>query len=160
MIEIVDFDKKFSQDIYEMETSQWGIWENEAVIEKVGENEIVLVALCNGKFAGLISGKLKDDEFYILIACVKPKFQKMGIGTSLLNEIMKRANQKFSFSKFTANAISVYGKCNAKKLLENANFVCTKIEEKYWGKLYPNVMCTECFKKPCECDSLFYELKK
>ena len=46
------------------------------------------------------------------------------------------------------------------KLAEKTYITSLKIEEKYWGKLYPNVMCTECFKKPCECDSLFYELKK
>ena len=157
-IEIVDFDKKYSHDIYELETSQWGVWDNEACIDDVQEGQIVLVALCDNHFAGLISGQIEDNVFHILICCIKPEFQNHGIGTLLMDSIIARAKESFRFVKFRAEAISVYGKSNAKKMLENAKFNLVRIDKEYWGKLYPHVLCTECGKKPCECDSLVYEL--
>lgn len=158
-IRIIDFDKKYSKDIYELETSQWGVWGNEAYITEVKEDEIIIIALCDDKFAGLSTGRLEEDVFHLLISCIKPEFQKMGIGTILLDEMMKRASEKFSFSKFRAEAISVYGKCNAKKVLTNAGFEIARIDKGFWGHLSPDVFCTECMKKPCECDSVVLELK-
>lgn len=158
-IQILNFDKKFSEQVYELQLNQWGIWDNERPIEKVEKDEIVLIALCEDKFAGVIMGKLEGDVFHLLICCIKPEFQKLGIGTLLLKTLIKKAVKKFPFSKFMAEAISVYGKCNSRKLLENFGFNLVRIDEKYWGKLYPHVLCKECFKSPCECDSLVFELK-
>ena len=131
-VKIIDFDKKYSIQIYQLQVSQWGVWDNEAPIEEVGENDIILIALCNNEFAGVITGQLEEDVFHILICCIKPEFQKMKIGTMLFDELMKRAKEKFKFSKFMAEAISVYGKVNAKRLLENFNFQMVRFDERYW----------------------------
>ena len=158
-IEIIDFNIKYSEQIYELQTSQWGVWDDEHPIEKIEDDEIFLIALYEQKFAGFISGKLEGDTFHILICCIKPEFQKKGLGTILTKTIIEKAKQMFSFSKFRAEAISVYGKCNGRKALENLGFNLVRIDEKYWGQLYPHVECKECFKSPCECDSLVFELE-
>lgn len=157
-IQITDFNKKYSNEIYELQTAQWGFWDDETKIEKVCETEIILVALLNNQFAGFVSGQLEEEIFHLKICCVKPEFQKNGIGSKLLTEIIKKAEEKFVFKKFRAEAISVYGKCNAQKMLQNLNFNFVRTDKSYWGKLYPHVLCTECLKTPCECDSLVYEL--
>ena len=157
-IEIVNFNEKYADEIYQLQTEQWGFWDDEQKIEKVKEGEIILVALFENQFAGFVIGQLEEAVFHLKILCIKPYFQKMKIGTLLLTEIIKRAKEKFNFSKFRAEAISVYGKCNAKKLLENFHFNYIRTDKNYWGKLYPEVLCGECFKKPCECDALVFEL--
>ncbi len=156
-IRIIDFDKKYAKEIYDMQALQWGVWDDEKCIEVVKDNEIILIALCDDNFAGVIIGQLEEDIFHLMICCIKPEYQKMGIGSMLLSEIMKRASQDFHFSKFRAEAVSVYGKCNSRKLLENFQFNLLRIDKRYWGKLYPHVLCEECHKKPCECDSLVFE---
>ena len=158
-IKIVEFNKKYASEIYQLQTEQWGFWDDESLIQKVEEEEIILIALYYNEFAGFTTGRLEGDVFHLKINCVKPCFQKLGIGTSLLKAIMKKSKELFKFTKFKAEAISVYGKCNSKKLLENFQFKHVKTDKGYWGKLYPTVICGECFKKPCECDSLVYELQ-
>ena len=156
---IVNFDKKYAKEICELESAQWGDWDDEGCIEEVKEDEIILIALNEDNFVGMISGKLEQDVFHLLICCIKPEFQKMGLGTILLKEIMKKASKKFKLAKFRAEAISVYGKCNAKRVLEKEGFQLVRIDEKYWGNLYPHVVCKECLKSPCECDSFVFELE-
>ena len=158
-VEIIDFNKKYANEIYDLQTSQWGFWDDESVIEKPKDNEINLIALKDKKFAGFFSGELENDSFHLKVCCVKPEFQKVGIGTLLLKEIIQRAKEMFKFSKFIAESISVYGKCNSKKMLENAGFKLVRIDKHFWGKLYPRVFCKECLKQPCECDALVYELE-
>lgn len=158
-VKIIEFNKKYSDEIYKLQTEQWGVWDDESKIQKAQQNEIILIALYKKQFAGFVTGQLEKDIFHLKINCVKPCFQKLGIGTLLLKAIIEKAKALFNFAKFRAEAISVYGKCNAKKLLENFHFNHIRTDKGYWGKLYPEVLCLECFKKPCECDSLVYELK-
>ncbi len=106
-VEIIDFDKKYADDIYNLQTDQWGFWDDESVVEKPKDNEIILIALQHKKFAGFISGELESDVFHLKINCIKPEFQKIGIGTLLLKAIMQKAKKLFNFKKFRAEAISV-----------------------------------------------------
>lgn len=156
---IIDFDKKYSDDIFKMESSQWGVWGDEAKINSVQKNEIIRIALYENKFAGIVRGFNEKDFFKVYIICILPEYQKKGFGTLMLKDFLEKAKEKFNPKLFTTEIISVLGHANSKKLFENFGFKLAKEYKGYWGKQFPNVFCTECNRKPCICDALIYELK-
>lgn len=158
---IIDYNKSYADLIDNMEINQWGVWGEESIDEFVGENEIIRVALYNNEFAGVAYGNIEDSNcFWIDVICLVPKFQKCGFGTLILNDIIKTAKTRFKIKKIKTESVYVNGHSNSKKLLENRGFKVYKTSEKgYWGKLYPDVFCTECSHCPCECTTLFYELE-
>ena len=156
---IVDYTTDYMQDVYQLETQQWGIWGEEAYIKEVKSNQIVRVALCGDVIAGICYGTFENRSFHIEVCCIKPEYQKKGLGTRFLKEMIALAQEKFDAKIFRAEAISVYGHANAARVLEHNGFVFVKEEKLYWRREHPEVFCTECHKQPCECDALFYELR-
>ena len=155
MIKIEDWQDKYTKQIDEMEYAQWGDW-GSSIKEYVSKKAIIRVALYNDNFAGVAYGQLIKDFFWVNVICILPQYQKMDIGTMLMNDIMDQAIIKFGVSKFEAESVLVNGKSNSKKLIENSGFVLKCQEKGFWGKKHPEVFCTECNKKPCECNALFY----
>ena len=158
---IVDYEKKYSKAIDEMEINQWGSWGEESIDDFVSETEIIRVALYNNEFVGVAYGKLtKESFFWIDVICLVPKFQRCGFGTLMLKDIIQLAKDKFHINLIRSESVLVNGHSNSKKLFEQNGFSMYKQQEKgFWGKIYPDVFCTECNHKPCECSTLFYQLK-
>ena len=158
---IVDYENKYAKLIDDMEIEQWGEWGEESIDDFVSETEIIRVALYNDEFVGVAYGELDGDKsFWIDVICLVPRFQKCGFGTFMLEDIINVAKSKFNVNTIKTESVFVNGHSNSKKMLENTGFKVYKQQEKgYWGKLYPQVFCTECNHCPCECTTLFYELK-
>ena len=158
---IVDYEKKFADLIDQMEVNQWGQWGEESIDDFVNPNEIIRVAIYDNEFVGCAYGELQNDNsFWIDVICIVPKFQKCGFGTLMLKDIINVAKTKFKIKTIKTESVFVNEHSNSKKMIEKAGFsVCRQQEKGYWGKLYPQVFCTECNHCPCECTTLFYELK-
>lgn len=161
---IVDYDDKYAQEINEMEKKQWGCWADELLIQQhMKEKGIIsFVALHNGMFAGIAYGQVNQEnhnEAHIEVICIKPEYQKKGLGTLLLRQFIQHAREKHSITLIKAEAVKVLTICNAKKLLEKNGFILIREEKSYWGQRFPETFCTECHQRPCICSALIYELK-
>lgn len=156
MIEIVDYQDKYAKLIDDMVSAQWSNLGN-SIRDYACKKSIIRVALCNGDFAGVAYGQLIKEFFWLNAICLLPKYQKLGIGSMLMSDIISKAASKFNISKIEAESVLSNGKSNSKKLLENSGFVLKGKEERFWGKKHPDAYCNECNKKPCECVALFYE---
>ena len=157
---IVDYESRYAKDVDDMEINQWGEWGEESIDDFVNENEIIRVALYDNDFVGVSYGNFEIDHFWIDVICIVPKYQKQGFGTLMLDDIINVAKSKFNINLIRTESVYVNEKSNSKKMLEYRGFKTYKKQEKgYWGKMWPNVFCTECNHNPCECITLFYELK-
>lgn len=160
--EIVEYSDKYANEINEMEEKQWGVWEEDILIQDhLKEDAIAFVGLYDNKFAGTVYGKIGGgrNQCHLEVLCIKPEFQKQGLGTLLLERFIKEAKEKYSITKIYAEAVQVNNHCNSQKVLEMHGFRFIKEEQEYWGKLYPDTYCAECNNKPCKCSARLYERK-
>lgn len=158
---IVDYEKKYANSIDKMEINQWGKWGRESIDEIVNDKEIIRVALYDNEFVGCVYGEFQNDNyFWIDVICIVPKYQKCGFGTLMLKDIIREAQSRFNANLIRTESVFVNEHSNSKKMLENNGFNIYRQQEKeYWGKIYSEVFCAQCNHSPCECTSLFYELK-
>ena len=88
---IINADKSHINDIAELEKlcfyPPWSSAQIESEIDK--ESAVFLVCICDGDFAGYVSGDNIAGELYIGNIAVKQEYQGNGIGYSLMQEIIK-----------------------------------------------------------------------
>ena len=91
-ITIKKADNSFVEDIAELEKlcfyPPWSPAQIESEINK--ESATFLVCICDGKFAGYVSGDNIAGELYIGNIAVKKEYQGNGIGTQILQDVLEK----------------------------------------------------------------------
>lgn len=134
---IINADKSHINDIAELEKlcfyPPWSPAQIESEIDK--ESAIFLVCICEGEFAGYVSGENIAGELYIGNIAVKQEHQGKGIGYALMKEIISIAkNQNCSFltlevRKSNTAAKKLYEKCSMVLAGERRNFYSHPAED-------------------------------
>ena len=111
----------------------WSPAQIESEISK--ESAVFLVGICDGEFAGYVSGDNIAGELYIGNIAVRQEYQGKGLGYSLMQEIINRAkNQNCSLltlevRKSNLTARKLYEKCGLTLAGERRNFYTYPAED-------------------------------
>jgi ribosomal protein S18 acetylase RimI-like enzyme len=159
-ITFASYNDKYKQDLYKLQTDQWGEGSDtdDLFIDADLNKRYIKIALKDEKLIGACVSTIENKSCHLDFIIIKPKFQRLGLGTYLLSDTIKYAKDK-NCKKIVAEAFDVCGKINSLKLLENFGFKRIKSFENYWGNLTPDFDCKECGHKPCICSMHLYELK-
>lgn len=157
-IEIVDYKNSYANELNQIDIDQWGNLNEEDKVENFfTPNRIFKVALLNSTPIGFAHGKFFDDNsFEIEVICIHKNFQRLGIGTKLLKELLNIALKK-KITKAFAYLVNAKNHTNAAKLVENFGFVHKHNIQSYWGLPDPEYYCPECEQKPCICIAEYWE---
>ena len=151
------YSSKYYKELYDLQVAQWGEGSDSNEIFEKLEDYIIELAICDKQLAGSsICHKQSNGTLYLDMIVIKPNFQKMGIGTKFLNNIIEYAKNN-KYKKIECAAIEANGHTNSQKLIENFGFIRTQTIKNYWGDLYPNFECKECGHTPCICTMHHYE---
>jgi ribosomal protein S18 acetylase RimI-like enzyme len=156
-IMFVGYEDKYKEDLYQLQIDQWGEGSDTDDLFENLDNRYIKLAIKDGKLIGACVSTIENKNCHLDFVIIKPKFQKLGLGTQLLKDTIKYAKDN-ACEKIVAEAIDVCGKINSLKLLENFGFKKIKSFKNYWGNMTPDFDCRECGHKPCICTMHLYEL--
>jgi GNAT superfamily N-acetyltransferase len=155
MVSFIDYNNRYKKIIDDLQKDVWGEGsDTDEIIESL-ENRYVKIALINDEVAGVSVCSINDKCCHIDFIIVKNEFQKKGVGSSFMEDIINYCYRN-NLKLIECEAINVLGKINSLKLLEKYNFVCTYSKSKYWGELCPDFYCKQCNSKPCVCEMKKY----
>ena len=115
----------------------------------------IALAKCGKEVVGVSYYKSVGDLLYCQAIVIKPDFQRCGIGSLFVEDVIEFAKQN-KLKNLFCEAVTTNGKMNASNLLKKYGFVELFHVENYWGSLYPDVNCLECDNKPCTCGCIFF----
>lgn len=153
---ITNYRDEYKQAIDDLQKAQWGEGSDSDDIISSLNNHHIKVALNNNEVVGVSVCKINNNVCHIDFIIIKAAFQKQGIGSLFMKDIIEYA-EKNNVSSIECEAIDVLGKVNSERLLEKFGFSCSSIESNYWGNLYPDFDCKECNHKPCICTMKKYK---
>ena len=150
MLEIIDYNKCYADEVDKLDIEYWGKCESTNVSEDIKQNDIVKLALIDNKLVGLLHFKPIGNLLDCYHVLVDNNFQRQGIASSLMSEALKEAENR-KFKTLIAHAVEHDGKVNARKLLEKFGFIEVYSVNNYWDSLYPNEFCKQCGNNSCHC---------
>lgn len=156
-MEIKDYAPKFKEQIADLQTAQWGDGsDSDEVTDNLNKYEIKIIADGDNLFGAAVWHIENEETCFVDFIILKPQIQHKGWGRKLMDKVLEfAANHNCKFVE--CEAISVYGKVNAKNLLESMGFEKQFEKKNYWGKKIPTFHCKECGQKPCVCSMLKYK---
>lgn len=152
MINYIDYRDKYKDALKIFQQRQWGENSDSDEIFDDINNYIIKLVLNDDVLIGtIIYHKINEKVVYLDMVVIDKQYQKMGIGSKLLGDLIIYAKDN-NISIIETKAIEAKGHINSKKLLENYGFVQGETINGYWGKLYPDFNCLECGCCPCICN--------
>lgn len=160
MIKYIDYKESFLKEMDMLDDSYWGLEENESIKDEIDKNSIIKVALNEeDKVVGFIHAQKIGDLLEIHNLLVKEEFQKMGIGSHLLKDILE-IGKNLEMKNSIANAVAIKGEhINSEKLLLNFGYQPIYRVNHYWDAIYPGYYCRQCNSNECICANVVF-LKK
>lgn len=156
MVEIIDYDKKYAEEIDKLDQEYWGICETSKVSDEIRNQDIVKLAKLENHVVGIIHFKPIGDLVDAYHLLVKSEKQGQGIGSLLMEEALKEVLKK-GFKTVIAHTVEFEGKINAKKILEVNGFQELYKVKNYWEALYPGSYCKQCNSYQCHCGVVVYQ---
>lgn len=150
MVVLSNYENKYKQVLDELQKEVWGEGSDTDDIISTLNDRYVRLAFIDNEVVGASVSEVALSSCHIDFIIIKPGFQKMGIGSLLMKDIVEYCSNS-NIKLIECEAIDVFGKVNAEKLLNKYEFVCTYSKDNYWGELYPDFYCKQCNSKPCVC---------
>ncbi|MCI8545293.1 MAG: GNAT family N-acetyltransferase [Bacilli bacterium] len=155
MVTIINYDRKYAEEIDKLDQEYWGICETTNVSDEIRDQDIVKLAKLEDYIVGIIHFKPIGDLIDAYHLLVKPENQGQGIGNLLMKEALKET-LKNDFKTVIAHAVEFEGNINAKKILETNGFQELYRVKNYWESLYPGSYCKQCNSYQCHCGVVVY----
>lgn len=157
MISYVDYKEKYLQEMDQLEDNFWGLEEQESIQDEIDKNSLIRVALNEeNRVVGFIHAQVIGDLLEIHNILIKENYQKRGIGSHLLKEILEQGKM-LGMKNSIANAVVIKGEyINSEKLLLNFGYKPIYRVNDYWEAIYPGYYCKQCDSNPCYCDNVVF----
>lgn len=155
MKEILDYNEKYSEQIEEEETKNWGQWDKSHIKDIIDNYDIFKIVLKDSKYAGHLYGKFIGDLFYFDIILIKEEFRNQKLGQFLLSNLIKELKSK-KIKNIATTAEYIKNSITLEPLLLKFEFNKIIDIKGFWGSLYPNVYCKDCNSKPCKCKAAVF----
>ena len=152
MIRFIEYNEKYYNELLNLQINQWGEnSDSDEVLKNISNYNVKLAIDDEANLIGtLIYHKKNANCLYIDMIVIKPRYQRIGIGTYFMQYVLDYAKNNH-FKIIECEAIEANNHINSKKLLDNFEFELLESVENYWGNLYPNFHCKECGNQPCTC---------
>lgn len=155
-IKYVPYEEKYLSEMDILEDNYWGLEDGESLSDEIDDNSIIEVALDGDKVVGLLQVQILGDLMEIHNILVDDKYQRMGIATRLMSDMMKKA-ENLGIKNAIANAVAIRGEhINSEKILLNFGFEEMYRVEGYWDAIYPGYYCRQCDTKKCYCSNVVF----
>lgn len=155
-IRYVPYEEKYLGEMDILEDNYWGLEDGESLADEIDDNSIIEVALDGDKVVGLLQVQILGDLMEIHNILVDDKYQRMGIATRLMEDMMKKA-EDLGIKNAIANAVLVRGEhINSEKLLLNNGFEEMYRVQGYWDAIYPGYYCRQCDLRKCHCGNVVF----
>lgn len=151
-ITIVDYDEKYADAIDKIEDD---IWEVSGARNEYLDGKVFKIALKDEEVIGVLYGKHIGDMFHLDVIAIKPEYQKQGIGSTLMEEILFYIKEK-NTKNIVATVVYSNNKMNAKGLMNKYNFKELFRIKGYWGTIDDTIKCKICGNKPCQCTCVIF----
>ena len=155
-ITYVKYDERYLREMDEIEDAYWGLEDGESIKDEIDDNSIIEVALDDNHVVGFLHAQVIGDAMEIHNVLVKDEYQKKGIATRLMENVLKEA-YSLNIKTSIANAVAIRGRhINSEKLLKKFGYKDIYRIEGYWDAIYPGYYCRQCDSKKCYCSNVVF----
>lgn len=152
----VNYDEKYLKEMDEMEDNYWGLEDDESIKDEIDNNSIIEVALLDNHVVGFLHAQVLGDQLEIHNVLVKEEYQKCGIATHLMEDMLKSASD-LKMKTSIANAVAIRGeRINSLPLLKKFGYEEIYRVERYWDAIYPGYYCRQCDSRKCYCSNVVF----
>lgn len=155
MIEIIDYNEIYSEQIDIEESKYWGQWDSSHIKDNIDNYDVFKIVLKDSKYVGHLYGKLIGDLFYFDVIVIKKEFRNQKLGTFLLDNLIKELKSN-GIRNVVTTAEYIKNRIALEPLLLKFDFNKIIDINGFWGSLYPNVYCQDCNSKPCKCKAVVF----
>lgn len=155
-IKYVSYDEKYLSEMDEIEDAYWSLETGESINDEIDNNSIIEVALDNNHVVGFLHAQVIGDQLEIHNVLVKDEYQRRGIATHLMEDILNKAID-LKIKTSIANAVAIRGDIiNSEALLKAFGYEEIYRVEGYWDAIYPGYYCRQCDSKKCYCSNVVF----
>lgn len=152
----VPYEEKYLEEMDYIEDAYWSLEEDESINDEIDDNSIIEVALDDNHVVGFLHAQVIGDQLEIHNILVKDEYQKKGIATHLMEDILKKTDD-LGIKTSIANAVAIRGEhINSEKLLKKFGYKEIYRVEGYWDAIYPGYYCRQCDSKKCCCSNVVF----
>lgn len=151
MLELIDYNEKYSDLIDIEESKYWGEWDRTSVKNTMNNYDIFKIVLKDSEYAGHLYGKFIGDLFYFDVILIKKEFRNKKVGTFLLENTIIDLKKKNIKNIATSAEYNLQGDILLEPLLLKFGFKKIIDITGFWGSIYPDVYCEDCKSLPCNC---------
>lgn len=155
-IKYVSYDEKYLSEMDEIEDAYWSLEVGESIKDEIDNNSIIEVALDNNHVVAFLHAQIIGDQLEIHNVLVKDEYQRRGIATHLMEDILSKA-VSLKIKTSIANAVAIRGDIiNSEALLKAFGYEEIYRVEGYWDAIYPGYYCRQCDSKKCYCSNVVF----
>lgn len=155
-IKYVSYDEKYLSEMDEIEDAYWSLEVGESINDEIDNNSIIEVALDNNHVVAFLHAQVIGDQLEIHNVLVKDEYQRRGIATHLMEDILNKAID-LKIKTSIANAVAIRGDIiNSEALLKAFGYEEIYRVEGYWDAIYPGYYCRQCDSKKCYCSNVVF----
>lgn len=155
-IKYVSYDEKYLREMDELEDAYWSLETGESINDEIDNNSIIEVAIDNNHVVGFLHAQVIGDQLEIHNVLVKDEYQRRGIATHLMEDILSKA-VSLKIKTSIANAVAIRGDIiNSEALLKKFGYEEIYRVEGYWDAIYPGYYCRQCDSKKCYCSNVVF----
>lgn len=155
-IKYVSYDEKYLREMDELEDAYWSLETGESINDEIDNNSIIEVAIDNNHVVAFLHAQVIGDQLEIHNVLVKEEYQRHGIATHLMEDILNKAID-LKIKTSIANAVAIRGDIiNSEALLKKFGYEEIYRVEGYWDAIYPGYYCRQCDSKKCYCSNVVF----
>lgn len=140
----------------ELEDAYWSLETGESINDEIDNNSIIEVAIDNNHVVAFLHAQIIGDQLEIHNVLVKDEYQRRGIATHLMEDILNKAID-LKIKTSIANAVAIRGDIiNSEALLKAFGYEEIYRVEGYWDAIYPGYYCRQCDSKKCYCSNVVF----
>lgn len=152
----VPYEEKYLSEMDKIEDAYWSLESDESIKDEIDDNSIIEVVLDDNHVVGFLHAQVIGDQLEIHNVLVKNDYQRRGIATHLMDDILKRAYD-LGIKTSIANAVAIRGEhINSEKLLKKFGYKEIYRVEGYWDAIYPGYYCRQCDSHKCYCSNVVF----